>query len=478
MGWTAINIIGADVSGTTFGTAATLADNTTDLVTTATSAVDELVLCASVARQNTYFLTSYSGTSKLAQEQHAAQGSFAVGSKPGETSCTSGFTIASSTQSVSMAVPIKPASATAGISIYSWRLRDDTGVEGSGGGGFLADEDVAITASIAGGTSVAVALDANLRIRLGLDEDDSGDPAAGAIQVRAKVNGGTAFDVTSDSTLVKCALSSQFVDGAPTTDHGLTAPAGTFLAGEILETEGITASLDLAQNQRTIVEACVQLLSAGLLVEDTVEFGLRLGGIDYFAGATMVTIVASQPTTVAAGTPGDTTVPLTWADPNATDVPIRPFYRKTADTNWIPEGTLPAGTTAHTFGNLIPLEVSTQYDFGVAAWNDPHQSIIVYDTATTTGASSARALHITAFEMQVDDAPNPERKAHITAFELEAEPAAREAHVTAFEMEAEPAAREAHITAFEMQVYDAAQGDPVASLGRVGLGVSPIGVGL
>ncbi len=456
LGWTAINVIGANVAGPIFGTHIELsATAEIDASVTLSSATDELCLVSSVSSNNSRTLTAQSGTTELSNQAHSAQGVFAAGSKTGASTVDLGFDLNATANVVVLGVPIIPVAGAAGVlETYGWRLRADDGVEGSAGAAFLAAEDVAIVV----GANGAVDLDTNFRIRQGLDETNVGDPAASAVQIRAKLNGGTAFSVNATSTYVRMSASGHSTDGAPTTDHGLAAPAGAFVAGEILETTGLSGSIDLTQNGYGIVEGCVQARSAELVSGDTLEFGLRYGGVDYFPGAIALTVEPPPPTGVTIGAVGDTTLGITWTDPAPSNVVIRPYYKKAVDSEWIPEGALPIGTEAHTFGDLTPLVVGTSYDVGVAAYDSPLESAIVYVTQGTTGA---------------------DREAHVTAFELEVETAPRTAIVTAFEFEiTESAARKAHVTAFEMQAYDAAQGDPVASLGRIGLSTSPIGLGI
>ena len=141
----------------------------------------------------------------------------------------------------------------------------------------------------------------------------------------------------------------------------------------------------------------------------------------------------SAPANVTAGTPEDIRIPLTWTDPNTPDLPIRPFVRETGNEIWnIASLSLPPGTTYYMFEELSPI---TQYDLGVAAWDDPDQSIISYDTATTT--SEARTAIVTAAEFEVSGV------------------AARTAIVTAVEFETTGGARSAIVTAVEFEVFEA-----------------------
>lgn len=269
------------------------------------------------------------------------------------------------------------------MALYGWRFRDDDGVEGTGGATFMQAEDTGIIV----GTSGDVALDAGFRCRIGIDETNTGDPAASVIQIRAKLNGGAAFDVTAVSTVVQMRASTNFVDGAATTDHGLAAPAGTFLAGEILETDGSTTSLNLAQNQYTIIEAAIEVLAAGVVDDDTIEIGLRHDGVDYFPGVTMITVnivpAPDTPGSFAAGTPTGTTIPVTWTDPNSGTALPKVWISDDAGANWDLVATLSATTVAYTFTGLA---TGTLYSVGCTYFNDPFESIMAEDTATTIGA--------------------------------------------------------------------------------------------
>lgn len=122
--------------------------------------------------------------------------------------------------------------------------------------------------------------------------------------------------------------------------------------------------------------------------------------------------VPSDPTTVAVTGVTTTTISISWVDPNDPDVPIRPYFRKSVDTIWnLASISLPAGTTVYTFEDL---DAGTEYDVGVAAWDDPRLSNIVYDT-DTTGANAFRAAIVTAVEFETTGGA---RSAIVTAVEF------------------------------------------------------------
>ena len=122
--------------------------------------------------------------------------------------------------------------------------------------------------------------------------------------------------------------------------------------------------------------------------------------------------VPSDPTTVAVTGVTTTTISISWVDPNDPDVPIRPYFRKSVDTIWnLASISLPAGTTVYTFEDL---DTTTEYDVGVAAWDDPRLSNIVYDT-DTTGANAFRAAIVTAVEFETTGGA---RSAIVTAVEF------------------------------------------------------------
>ncbi len=299
------------------------------------------------------------------------------------------------------------------LSLAHWRLRSDDGVEATGGATFLKGEDVGISITDGGD----VALDTNFRVRLVIDENNTGDPAASVIQVRAKKNADAAFDVTGSSTDVKMTASSQFADGAATTNHGFTVPSGAFLAGEILETDGSTTSLNLAQNAFTVIEFCVQALAADLSNLDVLEFGLRYDGVDYFAGSTMATItIGSGPsaaTSFVAGSPDATTVGVTWTDTNSAVANPVLWLSSDAGTTWIEVAILAKASTAYTFTGLA---VSTTYSLGITYWIAPNQSTMATDTVSILGASqtlspTAPALTLSALAGTLSTGAPPVRNA-------------------------------------------------------------------
>ena len=160
----------------------------------------------------------------------------------------------------------------------------------------------------------------------------------------------------------------------------------------------------------------------------------------------------STPHTVSAGVSTGTTIALTWIDPNVPKLPMRPFYRVNGTTEWfLASLSLPANTNAYTFEDLEPV---TNYQVGVAAWDDPLQSPIGYDTSSTTAAD--RTALVTAVELE---APIFNRRAIVTAFEFETDPSSpnRAARVTAVEFEVLPYNRTAQITAVELETTGGAR---------------------
>lgn len=206
---------------------------------------------------------------------------------------TAAFSVVAPSVTTGGAVTLNPAPVTAAFSVvaptfapfvtaYGSIWRDDDGVEGSGGATVVLAENGIITLGPSGVSGID--RDQNVRFRIGVAEGGGGNPATSTAQLIASVNGGAAFDVNAGSASVRMEASANFASGDPTTDHGLTAFAGgSFIAGEMEETDGLTGSIDLGANNYTIFEFCVRFRSATLSQTDHVRLGVTYGGVDLWA---------------------------------------------------------------------------------------------------------------------------------------------------------------------------------------------------
>ena len=157
------------------------------------------------------------------------------------------------------------------IVIEHIRWRADDGVEGSGGATFLKAEDVNINV----GPGQDVGLDANVRLRFQMDEQNVDDMDADILSLNFNISGGGFNILSTTSTGLILSASTHFANADATTDHGFTNPAGTFIAGAMSETNSSFASVDPAQNQYWIYEFCIQCVDADLLNNDTFGFEFR-----------------------------------------------------------------------------------------------------------------------------------------------------------------------------------------------------------
>jgi hypothetical protein len=231
--------------------------------------------------------------------------------------------------------------------------------------------------------------DVVFRVRFAVEENAGGDATASG-QLEANLNGGAFQNVTTGSSIVKAVTSSQFTDGAATSDLGIGG-AGNFVAGSGSHT-GDTADVALI-SQHTELEYAVQIVSADVANGNTIV--LRIAGLNSYtiAGPTLtvtgVVLNASvEPVTVAAtaSIPTPTvTVPVpagawgssstTWGD---------------ADESWT--GASVGGGTATPATVQAAVSIGSPAVRELSEWSEVASATTLAETSGDATATPARVL--------------------------------------------------------------------------------------
>jgi hypothetical protein len=128
----------------------------------------------------------------------------------------------------------------------------------------------------AANTNWSQLVDANFRVRFEVQEI-GGTSGSSTAQLQYNKNGAGWNSVTGASSVVRSSASSNFSDGAATTNQ-LTGATGTFAAGTLDEGDGAVGSVSLAANGHTEWEFSVQIRSVDVVNGDTVQLRLTFGG--------------------------------------------------------------------------------------------------------------------------------------------------------------------------------------------------------
>lgn len=144
----------------------------------------------------------------------------------------------------------------------------------------------------------SVAVDTNFRMRLGTTVASATATLATQLQYRRTPSGGSPgswINVTASSSVVRSAASGNVSDSTATTQQ--MALSGTFNAGQVDTTDGLTASRSVQSTRNTEDEYCVQIRSADVGVGDVVELRATNGGTAYdaYTVTPSITIVAAAP---------------------------------------------------------------------------------------------------------------------------------------------------------------------------------------
>ncbi len=129
-------------------------------------------------------------------------------------------------------------------------------------------------------TFVSADLDANVRLRLRVRETAGGDPGGASVQLEYNRNTAGWNPVNASSIVARSSASGNVTDGQATVDDQITGGAGSgaFLAGSFDEVDGLTASINMVENDWTDVEYCIQLREVDLSNGDTVDFRVTSSG--------------------------------------------------------------------------------------------------------------------------------------------------------------------------------------------------------
>lgn len=119
-------------------------------------------------------------------------------------------------------------------------------------------------------------------LRYGVQESGTGS-ASGAstddYQLQYSLNGGAFTNVTSSSTVVQGFTSADLTDAAGTTQR-LSAGTGSFITGEIAETDGLLTDWQLTANNHSELLFAIQVMAADTAESDVITFRvLRNGGV-------------------------------------------------------------------------------------------------------------------------------------------------------------------------------------------------------
>jgi hypothetical protein len=212
--------------------------------------------------------------------------------------------------------PIAGATNTFGITARAYRWYAD-GTET--GAAALAAENASHGLVVSGNTAIV--------LRYGVQESGAGS-ASGLTtddyQLQHNLNGAGFVDTTAGSTVVQGFTSADLTDADPTTQR-LSAGTGSFIAGEISETDGLLTDWQLTANNFSELLYAIQVIDADTAVGDSITFRvLRNAGVfnTYSVTPTLTVVLnaIATPSTVAAvaATPAPTLAAAAIATPAST----------------------------------------------------------------------------------------------------------------------------------------------------------------
>jgi hypothetical protein len=136
-------------------------------------------------------------------------------------------------------------------------------------------------------------------LRYGVQESGSGT-ASGAstddYQLQYSLNGGAFTNVTAASSVVQGFTSADLTDAAGTTQR-LSAGTGSFIAGEIAESDGLLTDWALTANNYSDLLFAIQILAASTAEADVITFRvLRNGSVfNTYSVTPQITVTTSTP---------------------------------------------------------------------------------------------------------------------------------------------------------------------------------------
>jgi hypothetical protein len=175
----------------------------------------------------------------------------------------------------------------------AWRGKNDTGT-GANTTDWIAAQN----------TPWSQAVDVNFRVRFrgGDTGGATGTWTTPQLQYQLTPSGGSPGgfnNVTGSSSVVRSTDSPNVADGATTSTQLTGGSGGTFVAGSFDEIDGVVGSISLGASGNSEVEFCVQIRSADVANDDTVELRVLIGG----AAPSVETNGHPSITVVDAGTP-------------------------------------------------------------------------------------------------------------------------------------------------------------------------------
>jgi hypothetical protein len=154
----------------------------------------------------------------------------------------------------------------------AWRGKNDTGT-GANTTDWIAAQN----------TGWSQAADVNFRVRFrgGDTAGASGTWTTPQLQYQLTPSGGSPGgfnDVTGSSSVVRATASPNVADNAATSTQLTGGSGGAFVAGSFDEADGAVGSISLGASGNSEVEYCVQIRSADVANDDTVELRVLIGG--------------------------------------------------------------------------------------------------------------------------------------------------------------------------------------------------------
>lgn len=196
------------------------------------------------------------------------------------------ITTYSNTPSMTVDKPITPS-----IDQQSFRGRNDNGTETTAT--WKANANVNWSQNV----------DENFRVRFLLQEDNGGVESNFTAQLQYNLNSGGWNNVTGASNVVRASASPNVTDGADCTQQ---IGSGTFITNNdgFDEVDGASggANLDFAGSDEVEVEFCVQIRSADVANNDTVQ--LRIAGADTWTNTPSITVIEATPQTIGGDNTG------------------------------------------------------------------------------------------------------------------------------------------------------------------------------